>query len=74
MWESYKPLLECDCLREGYMLSVDANTYIHKKVSGLYIYVNYYVIFLQFSILKNSNFFIIYMQDHYTSEYYMIMV
>ena len=74
VWERYKPLLEHDCFRAGYMLSVDSNTYAHAKVSGLYIYVNYHVIFLQFTILKNSNFFIIYMQDHYTSEYYMIMV
>ena len=52
VWERYKPLLEHDCFRSGYMLSVDANTYAHAKVSVLYIYVNYHVIFLQFVILK----------------------
>ena len=52
VWERYKPLLEHYCFRAGYMLSVGANTYIHTKVSGLYIYVNYHVIFLQFVILK----------------------
>ena len=52
MWERYKPLLEHDYSRAGYMLYVDAKTYVHAKVSVLYIYVNYHVIFLQFIILK----------------------
>ena len=52
VWERYKPLLEHDYSRAGYMLSVDAKTYVHAKLSVLYIYVNYHVIFLQFIILK----------------------
>ena len=47
VWERYKPLLEYDYSRAGYMMSVDAKTYAHAKVSVLYIYVNYHVIFLQ---------------------------
>ena len=38
--------------RAGYILSVDANTYEDTRVSLLYIYVNYHVIFLQFIILE----------------------
>ena len=45
VWERYKPLLEHDYLRAGYMLYVDAKTYAHEKVSVLYIYVTYHVIF-----------------------------
>ena len=56
MWERYKPILERDCSRSGYMLSMDAKTYAHTKVSDLYIYVNYHVIFLQFIVIKKSNF------------------
>ena len=52
VWERYKPLLEHDYYRAGYMLSVDAKKYAHAKVSVLYIYVNYHVIFLIFIILK----------------------
>ena len=52
MWERYKPILEHDCSRSGYVLSVDSKTYSHAKVSVLYIYVNYHVIFLLFIILK----------------------
>ena len=52
VWERYNPLLEHDYYREGYMLSVDAKTYAHSKVSVLYLYFNYHVIFLQFFILK----------------------
>ena len=52
VWERYTPLLDHDYYREGYMLSVDAKTYYRAKVSVLYIYVNYHVIFLQFFILK----------------------
>ena len=53
MWDRYKTLLEHDYYREGYILPVDAKTFAHAKVSVLYIYVNYHVIFLQFIILKN---------------------
>ena len=35
--ESYKPLLDHDYYRTGYMLSVDANTYSRAKLSVLYI-------------------------------------
>ena len=52
VWERYKPILEHDCFRSGYMLYVDANTHVHEKVIILYIYVNYHVIFLQFVIIK----------------------
>ena len=52
VWKSYKPLLEHDYSRAGYMLSMDANMYEHSKVSVLYEYVNYHAIFLQFIILK----------------------
>ena len=52
VWERYKPLLEYEYYSPGYMLSVDAKTYAHAKVSVLNIYVNYHVIFLQFIILK----------------------
>ena len=52
VWEGYKPLLEHDYSRSGYMLSLDAKTYAHAKLSVLYIYVNYHVIFLIFIILK----------------------
>ena len=52
VWERYKPLLEQDFSRARYMLSVDAKTYSHSKVSVLYIYVNYNAIFLKFIILK----------------------
>ena len=47
VWDRYKPLLEHDCSRAVYMISVDAKTYAHAKVSVLYIYVNYHVIFLK---------------------------
>ena len=56
VWERYKPLLENDYSRSGYLMSVDANTYSYMKVSVLHIYVNYHVTFLQFIILKKSNF------------------
>ena len=52
VWERYKPILEHDYSRAGYMMFVDAKTYAHTKVSVLYIYVNYHFIFLQFIILK----------------------
>ena len=52
VWERYKPLLEHDYSRAGYMLYVDAKIYAHAKVSVLYIYVNYNVILLQCIILK----------------------
>ena len=52
LWERYKPLLEHDYYRAGYMLSVYDKTYANAKVSVLYIYVNYHVIFLQFIIIK----------------------
>ena len=52
VWKRYKPLLEHDYSRAGYMISVDAKTYAHTKVSVFYIYVNHRVIFLQFIILK----------------------
>ena len=52
MRERYKPILEHDYSRSGYMISMDAKTYAHAKVSVLYIYVNYHVIFLQFIIIK----------------------
>ena len=52
VWERYKPLLEHDNSRVGYMLSMDTKTYAHEKVSFLYIYVNYHFIFLQFIIIK----------------------
>ena len=52
VWEGYKSLLEHDYSRAGYMLSVDAKTYVHAKLSVLYIYVNYHVIFLQCIIIK----------------------
>ena len=52
VWDRYKPLLEHDYYRAGYMISVDAKTYANTKVSVLYIYVNYHVIFLQFIIIK----------------------
>ena len=74
VWERYKPLLETDYSRAYYMMYVDAKTYANSKVSVLYIYVNYYVIFLQFIILKTIEFCIIYMQDHYTYEDHMAMV
>ena len=51
VWERYETLLDHDYSRAGYMLSVDAKTYAHAKVSDLYICVNYHVIFLQFIIL-----------------------
>ena len=43
VWDRYKPLLEHDYSRSVYMLSVDAKTYAHSKVSVLYIYVNYHI-------------------------------
>ena len=52
VWERYKPLLQHNYFRAGYMLSVDAKTYAHAKVIVLYIYVNYHVILLQCIILK----------------------
>ena len=52
VWERYKPLLENDYSRAGYMISVDVKKYVHERVSVLYIYVNYHVIFLQFIIIK----------------------
>ena len=52
VWERYNPLLEHDYYSSGYMLSVDAKTYAHAKVSVLYIYVNYHVMFLKKFILK----------------------
>ena len=52
VWERYKPLLEHDYFRAGYMISLDAKTYEHAKVSVLYIYDNYHVIVLQLIIIK----------------------
>ena len=52
MWERYKPLPENDYSRAGYIMYLDANTYAHAKLSVLYIYVNYHVVFLTFIILK----------------------
>ena len=52
VWERYKPTLDHDYYRAGYMLSVDAKKYAHEKVSVLYIFVNYHVSFLQFIIIK----------------------
>ena len=52
MWERYKPLSENDYSRTGYIMYLDANTYAHAKLSVLYIYVNYHVVFLIFIILK----------------------
>ena len=51
VWERYKPLLEHDYSRKRHMMYVDTNTYAHAKVSVLYIYVNYHVIFLQLIII-----------------------
>ena len=51
-WYRYKPLLENNYSREGYMLYVDTETYSHAKVSVLNIYANYNVILLQFIIIK----------------------
>ena len=58
VWKRYKPILEHDYSRAGYMLSVDSKTYAHAKVIVLYIYVNYHIILLQFIIIKKSNFVI----------------
>ena len=55
------------------MISVDNNTYAHAKVSVLYIYVIYHIIFLQFIILRIIYIFI-YMQEHYNYEDPMEMV
>ena len=52
VWERYKPLLEHDYSRLRYMMSVDDKTYSYAKVSVLYIYINYNVIFLLFIIIK----------------------
>ena len=52
VWEIYEPLLKHDYSRSRYILSVDAKTYAHARVSVLYIYVNYHVIFLQLIIVK----------------------
>ena len=52
VWERYKPLLENDYSRSGYILSINAKKYAHANVIVLYIYFNYHVIFLQFIILK----------------------
>ena len=52
LWERYKPLLDNDCSRVGYILFVDAKTYAPAKISVLYIYVNYHVILLHLSIFK----------------------
>ena len=52
VWDRYKPLLDNDYSRLGYMLSLDANKYANSKVSVFYIYVNYHVILLQLIILK----------------------
>ena len=46
LWEGYKPLLEHDYYRSVYMLYVNAKTYAHAKLSVLYIYVGYHIIFL----------------------------
>ena len=46
MWDIFKPLLENDYSRAGYMMSMDDKTYEHTKVSTFYIYVNYHVILL----------------------------
>ena len=35
VWDRYKPLLEHDYSRTGYLLYVDAKTYAHAKVSVL---------------------------------------
>ena len=53
VWERYKALLDHGYYREVCMMSVYAKTYAHSKVTVLYIYVNYHVIFLQFIIIKN---------------------
>ena len=74
VWERYKPLIDNDYYRAGYMMSVDAKTCAHIRVSVFYIYFNYHVIFLLFIILKIIYFFLIYMQEHYTSEYHMAIV
>ena len=52
LWESYKPLLEHDYSRVGYILYVYSKTYAYVKVIFSYIYVNYHAVFLQFIILK----------------------
>ena len=70
-WERYKPLLEHDYFREGYMLSVNAKIYENEKVSVLYIYVNYHVILLQFIIIKRILLGLKYMQEYYTYEDHM---
>ena len=74
VWERYKPLLDHDYSRSGYMLSVDAKTYAHARLSVFYIYDNYHVIFLKCIILKIIYLCLICMQDHHTSEYHMEMV
>ena len=56
------------------MKYVDAKSYANTMVSVLYIYANYHVIFLQFTIIKIIQLFLIYMQDHYTYEDHMAMV
>ena len=55
-------------------MSVDAKIYAHEKLSVIYIYASYHVIFLLFIIRKRIYPGLIYMQDHYTSEYQMAMV
>ena len=54
--ERCKPILEHYYFRAGYKMSVDENTYAHAKLSVLYIYVNYNVIFLLSIILIESKF------------------
>ena len=55
-------------------MSVDAKIYAHEKLSVIYIYASYHVIFLLFIIRKIIYPGLIYMRDHYTSEYQMAMV
>ena len=52
VWDRYKNILEHDYSRSEYMMYVDSKEYEHAKVSALYIYVNYHIIFLQIFILK----------------------
>ena len=54
VWERYNPLLYHDYSRAGYILSGDTNTYAHVNVGVMYIYVNYRVIVLQFTMIKRN--------------------
>ena len=73
-WERYKPLLEHDYYRAGYILSLDTTKNAHAKVSVLYIYVNYNVILLYSIIIKKISLVLIYTKEHYTSEDHMKIV